>query len=144
MTWEIAFVLGLTIVAVVLFVTEKFSTDVVAALVMVVLLVSGILTPAEGFNGFANPATITVGAMFVLSAALFRAGAVNFLGRALRKLARRSSTLMLLVMMLGVGVLSFFLNNTATVAIMIPVIMVVAQRVNTSPSKLLMPLAFAS
>ena len=144
MTWEIAFVLGLTIVAVVLFVTEKFSTDVVAVLVMVVLLVSGILTPAEGFNGFANPATVTVGAMFVISAGLFRAGAVNFLGRGLRKLARRSSTLMVLVMMLGVGSLSSFLNNTATVAIMIPVIMVVAQRVNTSPSKLLMPLAFAS
>ena len=144
MTWEIAFVLGLTIVAVVLFVTEKFSTDVVAALVMVVLLVSGILTPAEGFNGFANPATVTGGAMFVISAGLFRAGAVNFLGRGLRRLARRSSTLMVLVMMLGVGSLSSFLNNTATVAIMIPVIMVVAQRVNTSPSKLLMPLAFAS
>ena len=144
MTWEIAFVLGLTIVAVVLFVTEKFSTDVVAVLVMVVLLVSGILTPAEGFNGFANPATVTVGAMFVISAGLFRAGAVNFLGRGLRRLARRSSTLMVLVMMLGVGSLSSFLNNTATVAIMIPVIMVVAQRVNTSPSKLLMPLAFAS
>ena len=144
MTWEIAFVLGLTIVAVVLFVTEKFSTDVVAVLVLVVLLVSGILTPAEGFNGFANPATVTVGAMFVISAGLFRAGAVNFLGRGLRRLARRSSTLMVLVMMLGVGSLSSFLNNTATVAIMIPVIMVVAQRVNTSPSKLLMPLAFAS
>ena len=144
MTWEIAFVLGLTIVAVVLFVTEKFSTDVVAVLVMVVLLVSGILTPAEGFNGFANPATVTVGAMFVISAGLFRAGAVNFVGRGLRRLARRSSTLMVLVMMLGVGSLSSFLNNTATVAIMIPVIMVVAQRVNTSPSKLLMPLAFAS
>ena len=144
MTWEIAFVLGLTIVAVVLFVTEKFSTDVVAGLVMVVLLVSGSLTPAEGFNGFANPATVTVGAMFVISAGLFRAGAVNFLGRGLRRLARRSSTLMVLVMMLGVGSLSSFLNNTATVAIMIPVIMVVAQRVNTSPSKLLMPLAFAS
>ena len=144
MTWEIAFVLGLTIVAVVLFVTEKFSTDVVAVLVMVVLLVSGILTPAEGFNGFANPATVTVGAMFVISAGLFRAGAVNFLGRGVRRLARRSSTLMVLVMMLGVGSLSSFLNNTATVAIMIPVIMVVAQRVNTSPSKLLMPLAFAS
>ena len=144
MTWEVGFVLGLTLVAVVLFVTEKFSTDVVAVLVMIALLVSGILTPAEGFNGFANPATVTVGAMFVISAGLFRAGAVNFLGRGLRRLARRSSTLMVLVMMLGVGSLSSFLNNTATVAIMIPVIMVVAQRVNTSPSKLLMPLAFAS
>ena len=62
MTWEIAFVLGLTVCAVVLFVTEKFSTDIVAILVMIVLLVFRVLTPAEGLAGFANTATVTVGA----------------------------------------------------------------------------------
>jgi di/tricarboxylate transporter len=61
MTWEIAFVLGLTVCAVVLFVTEKFSTDIVAILVMIVLLVFRVLTPAEGLAGFANTATVTVG-----------------------------------------------------------------------------------
>ncbi len=144
MTWEIVFVLVLTICAVVLFVTEKFSTDIVAILVMIALLVSGILTPAEGLAGFANAATVTVGAMFVLSAGVFRSGAVNFVGRALGRLARRSSGLMLFVLMVGVGVLSSFLNNTAAVAILIPVVIVVARRADTSPSKLLMPLSYAS
>ena len=144
MTLEIGFVLLLTIVAVVLFVTEKFSTDIVAILVMVVLLVSRVLTPAEGLAGFANTATITVGAMFVLSAGMFRSGAVNFVGRGLGRLARHSSGLMLFVLMVGVGVLSSFLNNTAAVAILIPVVIVVARRADTSPSKLLMPLSFAS
>ena len=144
MTLEIGFVLLLTIVAVVLFVTEKFSTDIVAILVMVVLLVSRVLTPAEGLAGFANTATITVGAMFVLSAGMFRTGAVNFVGRGLGRLARHSSALMLFVLMVGVGVLSSFLNNTAAVAILIPVVIVVARRADTSPSKLLMPLSFAS
>ena len=144
MTLEIGFVLLLTICAVVLFVTEKFSTDIVAILVMVVLLVSRVLTPAEGLAGFANTATITVGAMFVLSAGMFRSGAVNFVGRGLGRLARHSSGLMLFVLMVGVGVLSSFLNNTAAVAILIPVIIVVARRADTSPSKLLMPLSFAS
>ena len=144
MTWEIAFVLGLTVCAVVLFVTEKFSTDIVAILVMIVLLVFRILTPAEGLAGFANTATVTVGAMFVLSAGMFRSGAVNFVGKALTRLARRSSGLMLFVLMVGVGVLSSFLNNTAAVAILIPVVIVVARRAETSPSKLLMPLSFAS
>ena len=144
MTWEIVFVLVLTICAVVLFVTEKFSTDVVAILVMIALLVSGVLTPAEGLAGFANTATVTVGAMFVLSAGMFRSGAVNFVGRALGKLARHSSGLMLFVLMVGVGVLSSFLNNTAAVAILIPVVIVVARRADTSPSKLLMPLSYAS
>ena len=144
MTWEIAFVLGLTVCAVVLFVTEKFSTDIVAILVMIVLLVFRVLTPAEGLAGFANTATVTVGAMFVLSAGMFRSGAVNFVGKALGRLARHSSRLMLFVLMVGVGVLSSFLNNTAAVAILIPVVIVVARRAKTSPSKLLMPLSFAS
>ena len=144
MTWEIAFVLGLTVCAVVLFVTEKFSTDIVAILVMIVLLVFRVLTPAEGLAGFANTATVTVGAMFVLSAGMFRSGAVNFVGKALGRLARHSSRLMLFVLMVGVGVLSSFLNNTAAVAILLPVVIVVARRAKTSPSKLLMPLSFAS
>ena len=144
MTWEIAFVLGLTVCAVVLFVTEKFSTDIVAILVMIVLLVSRVLTPAEGLAGFANTATVTVGAMFVLSAGMFRSGAVNFVGKALGRLARHSSGLMLFVLMVVVGGLSSFLNNTAAVAILIPVVIVVARRADTSPSKLLMPLSFAS
>ncbi|MCH7990838.1 MAG: SLC13 family permease [Gemmatimonadetes bacterium] len=144
MTGEMLFVLVLTICAVVLFVTEKFSTDIVAMLVMIALLVTGILTPAEGLAGFANTATITVGAMFVLSAGIFRSGAVNFVGKGLGRLARHSSGLMLFVLMVGVGVLSSFLNNTAAVAILIPVVIVVARRADTSPSKLLMPLSFAS
>jgi len=143
-TWEIVFVLVLTICAVVLFVTEKFSTDIVAIFVMITLLVSGILTPAEGFVGFANAATVTVGAMFVLSAGIFRSGAVNFVGRVLGRLARRSSRLMLFVLMVSVGILSSALNNTAAVAILIPVVIVVGRRADTSPSKLLMPLSFAS
>ncbi len=144
MTWEIAFVLALTVCAVVLFVTEKFSTDIVAIIVMIVLLVSRVLTPTEGLAGFANTATVTVGAMFVLSAGMFRSGAVNFVGKGLGKLAQHSSGLMLFVLMVGVGVLSSFLNNTAAVAILIPVVIVVARRADTSPSKLLMPLSFAS
>ena len=144
MTPAIVFVLALTVCAMVLFVTEKFSPDIVAILVMILLLVSRVLTPAEGLAGFANTATVTVGAMFVLSAGMFRSGAVNFVSRALGRLARHSSSLMLFVLMVGVGVLSSFLNNTAAVAILIPVVIVVARRAKTSPSKLLMPLSFAS
>jgi len=136
--------MALTGCAVVLFVTEKFTTDVVAIIVMAALLVSGVLSPSEGLAGFSNVATVTVGAMFVLSAGMFRSGAVNFVGTGLVRLARHSVSLMLLVLMIGVGVLSSFLNNTAAVAILIPVVIVVARRVDTSPSKFLMPLSFAS
>lgn len=82
--------------------------------------------------------------MFVLSAGLVRTGAVRFAGRALLYLAKRSLTLTLLGLMLGVALFSAFLNNTAAVAILIPVIIGVAREAKTSASKLLMPLSFAS
>jgi di/tricarboxylate transporter len=68
MTLEIAFVLALVVIAVILFATEKLPVDLVALLVMGALLVSGIISPEEGIAGFSNTATVTVGAMFVLSA----------------------------------------------------------------------------
>ncbi len=144
MSWQIGFVYGLAIAAVIALATEKLTSDVVALLVASALLVSGVLTPEEGFAGFANPATIAVGAMFVLSAGLAHTGAVDGLGATLERIAARSIVGAQLVMMLGVGVISAFLNNTAAVAILIPVIIAVAERTKTSASQWLMPLSFAS
>lgn len=144
LTWQMGFVFAVASAAVLLFATEKLPTDVVAVLVMVALLLSGILTPEEGLAGFANGATVTVGAMFIVGAAVFRTGAVSFLGVLLERLARRSLTLTLATLMVGVAVLSAFLNNTAAVAVLIPVVLSVARATKTSASKLLMPLSFAS
>ena len=108
MTWQIALVLGLAVAAIVLLATEKLATDVVALLLAVTVIVTGIVTPEEGLAGFANPATITVGAMFVLSAGLARSGAVDWVGRLLDRVARRSLSAAYLVMMLSVGALSAF------------------------------------
>ena len=69
------FVFGVLLLAVVLFVTEKISVDLVALLIMAILLVSQVLTPAEGLAGFSNTATITVASMFIISAGLFKTGA---------------------------------------------------------------------
>jgi di/tricarboxylate transporter len=83
MTFEIAFVLALVVLAVVLFATEKLPVDLVALLVMGALLVSGIISPEQGIAGFSNTATVTVGAMFVLSAGLFKTGAALLVSDAL-------------------------------------------------------------
>ncbi len=144
MTFEIAFVLALVVIAVILFATEKLPVDLVALLVMGALLVSGIISPEEGLAGFSNTATITVGAMFVLSAGLFKTGAVNHLGRALSRLFKINFWLALIVTMLIAGVLSSFINNTPVVAIFLPLLLGVARDLDASPSKLLMPLSFAS
>lgn len=67
---ELALVLFIIVVAVTLFVTEKVPVDVVALLILAALVITGLATPAEGVSGFSNPATVTVAAMFVLSAGL--------------------------------------------------------------------------
>lgn len=137
-------VLALVAITVLLFVTEKLPIDLVAILVMTILLLGGIVTPGEGLAGFSNSATITIAALFVVSAGLFKTGAVNFAGRTIARIGRRSFWLALIVLMLTVGLLSAFVNHTAVVAIFIPIVIGIAHDIKVSPSKLLMPLSFAS
>jgi len=91
MNFEIVFVFAVQLLAVLLFVTEKLPVDLVALLVMALLLASGFITPTEGLSGFSNTATITVGAMFILSAGLFKTGAVNFLGAFVNQIFKKIS-----------------------------------------------------
>ncbi len=144
MTFEIILVLAVAFSAVVLFATEKLSVDVVAIVVMAILLLSGVVTPDEGIAGFSNKATVTVAAMFILSTALFKTGAVRYLGWAASRLFKRSYWLGLVVVLVSVGFFSAFINNTPVVAIFIPILLGVAKDLKVSTSKLLMPMSFAS
>lgn len=144
MTLEMIVVLLVLLLAVILFATEKMPVDLVAILVMTVLLVTGIITPEEGIAGFSNTATVTVGAMFVLSAGLLRTGAVKSVGALLAAMGKRSPRLSLLVIMLSVGIISAFVNNTPVVAVFIPIVLGMAREGKTSVSRMLMPLSFAS
>jgi len=144
MTLEIAFVFLLVLSTILLFVTEKFPVDLVALMVMATLLVSRIISLEEGISGFSNTATVTVAAMFVISAGLFKTGALKVISFGLERIGRHSFWVALIAMMLIVGVISAFVNNTATVAIFMPIVLGVAREANVSPSKLLMPLSFAS
>ncbi len=144
MSYEMLFVFAVLLLAVFLFVTEKLPVDLVALLVMALLLASGVVSPAQGISGFSNAATVTVGAMFVLSAALFKTGAVGFLGVFVNRIFRRNFwTAMLLVMAL-VGALSAFINNTPVIAIFLPILLGAARENRISASKILMPVSFAS
>lgn len=144
MTFDIALVYGLVVLALVLFALDRFPVDAVALLVLVVLGVSGLVSPQEALAGFSNVATITVAAMFVLSAGLRRTGALAGVGALLARLGRRSELLAVSALMLVVAALSGFINNTAAVAIFIPVVIDLARSMGTSPSRLLIPLSFAS
>lgn len=144
MTWEIITVLIIMILALYLFVTEKYGVDTVSVIVMILLMVTGILTPQEGFSGFTNPATITVASMFAISAAVYKSGALSKVVTLLNLIGRKSYLLTMISLMLISGTLSAFMNDTAVVAILLPVTLDVAKKTGINPSRLLMPLSFGA
>lgn len=144
MTFEIALVFVVATCAVVLFVTEKLSVDLIAMLIMASLLILGIVSPEEGISGFSNKATVTVAAMFIISAGLFKTGAVSYLGNITIIVFKKSYWLGLITVMIAVGFFSAFINNTPVVAVFIPILLGVAKEIKISASKLLMPMSFAS
>ncbi len=142
--FDIAVVLLVLVLAVWLFATEKLSVDIVALIIMGVLIISGVVTPQEGVSGFSNSATITVAAMFILSAALFKSGAVVGIGNKIASLFKYNFWIGIIAVMLTVGIISASINNTPVVAIFIPILVGAASKSNHSISKMLMPLSFAS
>ncbi|WP_136799335.1 SLC13 family permease [Desulfosediminicola ganghwensis] len=140
-TWIIT---ALLIVTLYLLISEKISVDLTAIGIMVTLVVSGILTPREAVAGFANPAVITVGAMFVVSKGMMRTGGVEFLGRQVIHFANGSSLLALTLILITVAIASAFINNTPVVILFIPVVMAMCCEFGLSPSKFLIPVSYAS
>ncbi|WBL25985.1 SLC13 family permease [Zunongwangia sp. HGR-M22] len=130
--------------AIILFATELLSIDLVALSVMLVLILSGVLTPQEGVRGFSNTATITVAFMFVLSAALLKTGALQVMAHRLSGIFRYKFNVGIILMMVLIAFISAFINNTPVVAVFIPVIIQIAHSSGQSPAKMLIPLSFAS
>ena len=147
LTTDILVVFGVVALALVLFLTERLPIDVTAILLIVVLVVlepwTGI-DPSTGISGFANDATITVLAMLILSGGISRTGLVQELGRRMAAFAGDSIRKQLFATVAVTSPVSGFLNNTPVVALLVPVVTDVANRGNTSPSKLLIPLSYAS
>lgn len=144
MSYEIAVVFGLMALSVALFAWERFPFDVTALIILSLLLLTGVITPREGLAGFSNPATVTIAAMFVLTEGLRRTGLLDRVGGWLLSAGKGSFWRTLMVLMLTVGLVSGFINNTAAVAIFIPVVITVSAQMEVSPSKLLIPMSFAA
>jgi di/tricarboxylate transporter len=116
----------------------------VALVGVAVLLAVGVLGTSDVLAVFSNPAPITVGALFVLTAALERTGVIERMGRIVAKVSGRSPALALGAMMLGVMAISAFINNTPVVVILTPVVISLAQTLKLAPSRLLIPLSYAT
>jgi di/tricarboxylate transporter len=144
MTWEIALVLGILLVALVLFVTELLRMDVVALAVLGILAITGLVSADDALSGFSNPAVITVWAMFILSDGLTRTGIADILGSQVLRMAGHREIPLIGVIMLTAGGLSAFMNNIGVAALMLPVVVDISRRTEIPPSRLLMPLAYGS
>jgi len=144
LTSEIILVLTILGGAIVLFAWEKVGPDIVAMLVLITLAVTGLLTTNEAFSGFANPAVVTVWAIYIISEGLFRTGVADFLGAHILKFAGANEARLIAVIMLSVGFMSAFMNNIGATAVLLPAIVGISRQTKISPSRLLIPLSFAS
>lgn len=144
MTWQIAFVLLLVLGALLSFLNEKVAPDVTALVIFVILLVSGVVPQARVFGVLSNPAPLTVGAMFILSAALVKSGAIDRLASMLDGLAALHYATVMALVVLGVGALSAFINNTPVVVVLVPVLVTLTRKMKIPASKMLIPLSYAA
>lgn len=141
---EITLVLGLLVVAVVLFATEKIPVDVITVGLLLVLTVLGILTPTEAFSGFGSDFIVMLASIFVVGAAMQKAGVLDMLGHRLFTWTRNRVKSLPLILMTAVSFTSAFMNNTTVTAMFVAPVVGLARKLQISPSKLLMPVAFAS
>lgn len=129
--------------AVVMFVTEKIPLAVTSMIVCIGLVITGVLNVNDAFSGFINSNVILFVAMFIVGGALFETGMANEIGSLVTKFAKSERGLIVAIMVI-VGVMSGFLSNTGTVAVLIPVVIGIAAKSGYKRSRLLMPLVFAA
>lgn len=144
MTFEIALLLALVLVALVFFSFEWVSSDVVALGLVLTLILTGLLTPEQAFAGFGSDTVLMILGLLIMTSALVKTGVVDLVGRAILRHAGTRMNPLLLVIMISVATLSAFISNTAAAAFFLPVVLGVAVKSKVSPSCLLMPVAFAS
>ena len=144
MTSDILILTGILAGAILLFITGWVRVDLVALIVLVSLVFTGLLTPAEAVSGFSNPAVITIWAVLILSAGLTRTGVAKFVGDLLVRFAGSNEKSLILLTMVVAALLSAVINNIAVAALLLPVVIDLCRRTGLSTSKILIPLAFAS
>ena len=129
--------------AIIMFVTEKIPLGLTSMIVCIGLVITGVLSVSDAFNGFINSNVILFVAMFIVGGALFETGMANEIGSLVTKFAKTERSLIIAIMVI-VAVMSGFLSNTGTAAVLIPVVIGIAAKSGYKRSRLLMPLVFAA
>ena len=143
MNHELLWVLGLLAIVITLFVINRPRMDVVALLVILALPLLGILTVEQALAGFSDPNVVLIAALFVIGEGLVRTGIAYRIGEWMSERAGNSEARLLVLLMVAVAGLGSIMSSTGVVAIFIPVVLSIAARLQLSPSRLMMPLAFA-
>ena len=140
----IAIVLGLLLLAVVLFSIERISPDLIGLGILAALIFTGILSEAEAFKGFGSEFIVMLAAIFIIGTALQENGIIDAAAMRLTRTTQMSQTWLLVLVMFFAGLMSAFMNNTAVAAVLVAPCITLAKRLGMSPAKLLMPMAFAA
>ncbi len=143
-TGQVAVVITVFALTIVAFIADKVRSDIVALSSMALLLVTNVLTPGEALAGFSNSAVVMMIGLFIVGGAVFQTGLAKIISGRLLKLAGTSEVKLFFLVMLVTSAVAAFVSNTGTVALLLPIILAMAKTAGTSPSKLMMPLAFAS
>ncbi|MBO7240512.1 MAG: SLC13 family permease [Bacteroidaceae bacterium] len=136
--------LVILLLTMVFFITGKIRSDIVALCALAALIVLDILTPEEALAGFSSTVVIMMVGLFVVGGAIFQTGLAKMISSKLMRLAGNSETRLFVLVMVVTSLMGAFVSNTGTVAIMIPIVVSMAMSIKMNPSRLLMPLAFAS
>jgi len=142
--WHQYFVFGLTVAVFAAFLWGKLSVELIALSAAGLLLITGILNKDDLLASFANPAPVTIGALFIISAALERTGQIARLGRLFNMVAKGSERRALAALLVVCTVCSAFINNTPLVVILLPVILGFCRDSGAKPSRLLIPMSYAT
>jgi len=143
MTFDIVLMLVLLAITIVLLAMEWMPVDVTALLLMIVLVVSGLLSPERALSSFANEIIVMLACIFIISGTLARSGVTHRIAAWILQLARRQSMLSPILMSVAAGLSAFF-SNTSTTAMLMPATVELSRKANVPASRLLMPMAFAS
>lgn len=147
MNLGIIFMIFLLIFLISMFIIEPIRIDIIALSIPVILVLTRFWTkvsPEEAISGFSSSATVTIGAMFIISDGVKKSGVIQFVGDKIYKMTGDSDFKLLFYIVLFSGLIAGFINNTPVVALFIPLIIGIAKRKKTSPSKFLLPLSYAS
>ena len=144
MNIDIIIVLSILFLGFILFLLEYFTIDVTALIILSCFFGLGYLTPSEAVSGFSNPAVITIGLLFILSSAIQKTGLLEYLVVTINRLLQSSRGLGMAIYYFTVSIASALINNTAIVAIFMPVTIRLAHRYQISHSKMLIPLSYAA